>query len=97
MSQGRDEFSAWIAPDKTRAPKGIWDPDAVSERIPQANYGEEVAHELLGHVWGEMFGGHPAGTKANMDDALDAENDARAVDPSRKQKRRHHNYNEARD
>jgi RHS repeat-associated protein len=66
------------------------DPEAVGEGIPQANLGETFAHELLGHVWGEYFGGHPNnGSAGNKQDAVNAENVVRRTDPTRKQKRSH--------
>ena len=45
-------------------------PDAVAQGIPQANRGEEFGHEVLGHIWGEVAGGHMAGTRANMRDSI---------------------------
>jgi hypothetical protein len=66
------------------------DTDARGEGIPWANFGEKTAHELMGHVWGELIGGHPAGTAENKQDALKAENEVRATDPSRGQKTQHH-------
>jgi RHS repeat-associated protein len=71
------------------------DTEAQRERIPGANLGETTAHELLGHVWGELIGGHPAyppGTAnsgLNKQDAVNSENVVRATDPSRGQKRNH--------
>ena len=55
-------------------------------------WGEKFAHELLGHVWGEYFGGHSAvrDTSANGRDAVNAENEVRRTDPSRGQKTEHH-------
>ena len=49
-----------------------------------------MAHELLGHDSGEMFGGDPAGTAGNLHDSLDAENAVRGTDPSRGLKIDHH-------
>jgi hypothetical protein len=49
-----------------------------------------MAHELLGHLWGEMFGGNTAGTTANKRDALDAENVVRGTARSRGAKITHH-------
>jgi hypothetical protein len=57
--------------------------------IPGANTGETAAHELLGHLWGEVFGGHLAGTAANKADAVMAEDAVRATDPTRGQKVTH--------
>lgn len=57
--------------------------------IPGANIGETAAHELLGHMWGEVFGGHLAGTAANKADAVMAEDAVRATDPTRGQKVTH--------
>lgn len=57
--------------------------------IPGANVGETTAHELLGHLWGEVFGGHPHGTAANKADAITAEDAVRATDPTRGQKFTH--------
>jgi len=75
----------------------IYDPDAVENRVPQANTGEEFAHEVLGHIWGDMFGGAPAGTRGNMRDSIAAEDAVRALDPTRGQKpiESHHNYQQA--
>lgn len=52
--------------------------------------GEKTAHELLGHLWGEMIAGHTAGTAQNKQDSLDAENAVRRLDPQRGQKKDHH-------
>jgi hypothetical protein len=74
----------------------VYDQDAVNQHIPQANTGEEFGHEVLGHIWGEMFGGAPAATRANMRDSIIGEDAVRALDPTRGQKglESHHNYNE---
>jgi RHS repeat-associated protein len=84
---------AFIDPTRSGA---VYDPDAVAQGIPQANTGEEFGHEVLGHIWGEMFGGAPAGTRANMRDSIVGEDAVRALDPARGQKglESHHNYNE---
>jgi RHS repeat-associated protein len=84
---------AFIDPTRSGA---VYDPDAVSQGIPQANTAEEFGHEVLGHIWGEMFGGAPAGTRANMRDSIAGEDAVRALDPARGQKglESHHNYNE---
>jgi RHS repeat-associated protein len=84
---------AFIDPTRSGA---VYDPDAVSQGIPQANTAEEFGHEVLGHIWGEMFGGAPAGTRANMRDSIIGEDAVRALDPARGQKgiESHHNYNE---
>jgi RHS repeat-associated protein len=66
------------------------DTDAARDHIPPASLGEKFAHELLGHEWGEVFGGHPNGTAANKRDAINSENEVRKTDPSRGQKTRHH-------
>lgn len=58
--------------------------------IPGANRGEAMAHELLGHAWGQMVMGQAPGSMANYGAALNAENAARATDPSRGFKTRHH-------
>jgi RHS repeat-associated protein len=93
-SQGWDP-TAWIDPNRT--PGAVYDQDAVDQGIPQANTGEEFGHEVLGHIWGEMFGGAPAGTRGNMRDSIIGENAVRALDPTRGQKglESHHNYQEA--
>jgi RHS repeat-associated protein len=87
---------AWIdAANQSR--NGMpYDPDAVGQGIPQANTAEEFGHEVLGHVWGELFGGHPAATRGNMRDSIIGEDAVRALDPTRGQKgiESHHNYNE---
>jgi hypothetical protein len=82
--------------DPSRTPGAVYDQDAVDQGIPQANTGEEFGHEVLGHIWGELLGGAPAGTRANMRDSIIGENAVRALDPTRGQKglESHHNYNE---
>jgi RHS repeat-associated protein len=64
--------------------------DEDRDHIPPANLGEKFAHELLGHMWGEVFGGAPGGTAANKRDAVNSENEVRRTDPSRGQKTKHH-------
>jgi RHS repeat-associated protein len=66
------------------------DTDATDYGIPAASQGEKAAHELLGHLWGDVFGGHRDGTPENIKDALDAENAVRATDPKRGKKTHHH-------
>jgi RHS repeat-associated protein len=67
------------------------DKDAKRDHIPAANQGEKAAHEFLGHLWGEMFGGHTVGTMLNKQDALDSENAVRKTDPEhRGHKSEHH-------
>ena len=92
-SQG---YGAQAFIDPTRIAGAVYDPDAVAQGIPQANTGEEFAHEVLGHIWGEVSGGAPAGTRANMRDSIVGEDAVRALDPARGQKglESHHNYNE---
>jgi RHS repeat-associated protein len=92
-SQG---YGAQAFIDPNRTPGAVYDSDAVAQGIPQANTGEEFGHEVLGHIWGEMFGGAPAGTRANMRDSIAGEDAVRALDPARGQKglESHHNYNE---
>jgi hypothetical protein len=68
------------------------DAEAASERIPGVNRSEAMGHELLGHLWGEVFGGHAVGTAANKQDAVNAENAVRATDPTRGQKATHDHY-----
>jgi|GEM_PF-3001872 RHS repeat-associated protein len=51
--------------------------------IPGANLPEATAHELLGHMWAELFGGQSAGTIGNARAAVIAENEVRKTDPSR--------------
>jgi RHS repeat-associated protein len=82
--------------DPSRTPGAVYDPDAVPQHIPQANTGEEFAHEVLGHIWGDMVGGAPAGTRGNMRDSIAAEDAVRETDPTRGQKgiESHHNYQE---
>jgi len=91
-SQGYDA-QAFIDPNRTGA---TYDPDAVAQGIPQANTGEEFGHEVLGHIWGELLGGHSVGTRANMRDSIQGENAVRALDPARGKKgiESHHNYYE---
>lgn len=66
------------------------------------NTAEEFGHEVLGHIWGEMFDGHPAminghPSRANMRDSIIGEDAIRALDPARGQKglESHHNYNDS--
>ena len=66
--------------------------EAGLEHIPGVNRGEAMAHELLGHLWGEVFGGNAHGTAANKQDAVNAENAVRATDPTRRQKAQHDHY-----
>jgi RHS repeat-associated protein len=82
--------------DPTRTQGAVYDQDAVDQGLPQANTGEEFAHEVLGHIWGDMLGGAPAGTRGNMRDSIESEDAVRALDPTRGQKgiESHHNYNE---
>jgi hypothetical protein len=91
------EPTAWIDPNRT--PGLVYDKDAVDNGIPQANTAEEFGHEVLGHIWGEMYGGDLAWTKANMRDSIVGENAVRALDPTRGQKglESHHDYQEAPD
>ena len=72
-----------------RSSEGV-DTDAARDGIPAANIGEKFAHELLGHLWGEVFGGHNVGTAANKQDSIRSENEVRATDPTRGQKTKHH-------
>ena len=92
-SQG---YGAQAFIDPTRRPGAVYDTDATAQGIPQANTAEEFGHEVLGHIWGEMFGGHPAGTRGNMRDSIIGEDAVRALDPARGRKgiESHHNYNE---
>ena len=88
-----------VTPSQGHEPESFVDPnpatylvdqDAQRDQIPPANQGEKSAHEFLGHLWGEMIAGHPAGTAQNKQDSLDAENAVRKLDPQRGQKTRHH-------
>ncbi len=81
---GNNDGNVYVKPDPS-----MEDPEAKAEGIPGANLFETMAHELLGHMWGEVFGNHPAGTAANKQDAVNAENAVRATDPSRGQKQKH--------
>ena len=92
-SQGYDT-QAFIDPGRYAG--AVYDQDATGQGIPQANTAEEFGHEVLGHIWGELFGGHPAGTRANMRDSITGENAVRKLDPARGQKglETHHNYGE---
>jgi hypothetical protein len=81
-----NDARAWIDPanhDYDGIPR---DQDAIDSRVPESNTGEEFAHEVLGHIWGELLGGAPAGTRANMRDSIIAEDAVRALDPTRGQK-----------
>lgn len=63
--------------------------------VPTQGYDAQAfAHEVLGHIWGDVIGLHFAGTRANMRDSIQAENAVRALDPARGQKapESHHNY-----
>lgn len=106
-SQGYKSASSLIDPTR---PGGRYDTDALDQRLPQATTAEEFGHEVLGHDWGELIGGHPAGssvfspgggfaptTRANMRDSITGENAVRALDPTRGQKaiNSHHSYYEA--
>jgi RHS repeat-associated protein len=71
-------------------PTGGMREDEDRDHIPPANMGEKFAHEYLGHLWGEIFGGHPGGTAANKQDSVNSENEVRRTDPSRGQKTKHH-------
>jgi RHS repeat-associated protein len=64
--------------------------DEDRDHIPPANIGEKFAHELLGHMWGELFGGHTGGSVANKRDSVNSENEVRRTEPSRGQKTKHH-------
>ena len=90
-SQGNEPKAAI---DPTRTKGAVWDRDALDAHIPQANTAEEFAHEVLGHIWGELEGGDRAGTTRNMRDSVNAENGVRAVDKSRGEKPSPHNINE---
>jgi hypothetical protein len=57
--------------------------------IPGANFGETMAHELLGHTWGNLFGGAPMGTTGNLRQSILAEDQVRRTDPSRGLKTTH--------
>jgi len=97
-SEGYDA-QAFIDPNRTA---GVtYDQDAVDQHIPEANTAEEWGHEVEGHIWGELFGGHPGminghASRANMRDSITGENAVRALDPARGQKAPefHHNYND---
>jgi RHS repeat-associated protein len=58
--------------------------------IPGVNIYEATAHELLGHIWGEIVASHRAGSPQNFRDSIDAENAVRGTDPSRGLKIQHH-------
>ncbi len=89
-------FQAYIDPSNKSWNGQPFDQDAVDQGLPQANTAEEFGHEVLGHIWGEMLGGAPAGTRANMRDSIIGENAVRALDPTRGQKglESHHGYQE---
>ena len=57
--------------------------------IPGASFNETMGHELLGHVWGQLFGGNPEGTTGNLRQAVLGEDAVRQTDPSRGLKTRH--------
>ncbi len=79
-SQGLDP-AATVANNPSR-----FDTDAS----PGANVNETMAHELLGHVWGEVVANHLSGSFWNLRDSVQAENAVRATDPTRGQKLQHH-------
>lgn len=87
-------FQAFIDPSNKSWNGQPFDQNAVDQGLPQANTAEEFGHEVLGHIWGEMLGGAPAGTRANMRDSIIGENAVRALDPTRGQKglESHHGY-----
>jgi RHS repeat-associated protein len=58
--------------------------------IPGANVNETMAHELLGHVWGEVVANHTSGSFSNLRDSVQAENAVRQTDPARGLKLQHH-------
>jgi len=83
-------FQAFIDPRNTSWNGKPFDQDAADQHLPQANTAEEFGHEVLGHIWGELFGGHPAGGSAagdaNRRDSIIGENAVRAMNPTRGQK-----------
>ena len=81
---GNPDGNVFVKPDPSSE-----DPESTYEGIPGANIGETAAHELLGHLWGEVFAGHMIGTAENKQDAVNAENAVRNTDPSRGQKEVH--------
>jgi RHS repeat-associated protein len=90
-SQGMNPAAATVAnnpADYDNDTAGIMGGDFGT--IPSVNVNEGMAHELLGHIWGEVVANHPAGTFQNMRDSVRAENAVRATDPARGQKIQHH-------
>ena len=92
---GYDHRPQWLATTR----EGNGDFTSTTRRL--TGEGKEGGHEVLGHMWGEMFGGHPAmvnghASRANMRDSIIGENAVRALDPTRGQKglESHHNYND---
>jgi RHS repeat-associated protein len=70
------------------------DGSITAGQIPGSDEEETAAHELLGHVWGELIGGQPAivggqANTGNLREALIAEDRVRNTDPSRGLKIRH--------
>ena len=57
--------------------------------IPGASFAETMGHELLGHTWGQLFGGNPAGTKGNLRQSVLGEDAVRRTDPARGLKTTH--------
>ena len=57
--------------------------------IPGATFAETLAHELLGHTWGNAFGGARMNTTANLRQSVLAEDHVRRTDPTRGIKTRH--------
>jgi len=96
-SQGFNQNFAVVQADPSKIDSGdLWGvflgSDGSVDRpgnIPGANIAEAAAHELLGHVWADLFGGDAAGTLSNKKEALIAEDRVRNTDPSRGIKLRH--------
>ena len=68
--------------------------DGSIGNIPPANLFETMAHELFGHMFGELYMGNKAGTKANARDSVISEDEVRRTDPSRGLKIRHGQFGE---
>ncbi len=89
-SQAYDQNFSVVQSDPSKVDSGDLDGvflnsdgSTTAGTIPGADIAETAAHELLGHVWGDLLGGKRAGTDGNKQEALIAEDRVRNTDPSR--------------
>ena len=87
-SQGYDP-QVFIDPSEPTDQRTV-DTDAEDAGIPQANSAERFGHELLGHVWAELYGNTAPGTPLHKAYVLHSENEVRKTDPSRGTKPSYH-------